>query len=167
MMEKLAKAIEHRSNERFEEAKRLLAELYSKDPDNADVNYHYAWLHDKMGEERIAVPYYERAIKLGLAEKDLNGAMLGLGSTYRTLGEYNKAIDILRYGMSLFPEAQQFPTFLSMALYNIGRHAEAMELLLKILATTSNNPDIKHYKQAILFYAVPAVRVSRQLNHLS
>jgi tetratricopeptide (TPR) repeat protein len=153
MSERLAAAIEQRTAQRYDEAKALFAELYAEHPDDAQVNYHYAWLHDAMGDERGAVPYYERAIALGLPDDDLRGALLGLGSTYRALGQYDRAVATLRRGMERFPGEGQFPTFLAMALYNMGAHAQAMELLLKTLATTSADPGILRFQRAILFYA--------------
>ncbi|MBZ0288521.1 MAG: tetratricopeptide repeat protein [Anaerolineae bacterium] len=153
MQEKLAQAIEHRAAKRFDEAKALFAELYAENPDDPLVNYHYAWLHDSLGEERAAVPFYEKAIAGGLPDADLRGAMLGLGSTYRTLGEYKKAIDMLRRGMFRFPEAGEFPVFLAMALYNMGDHAEAMELLLKVIADTADDNGIQRFQRAIQFYS--------------
>ena len=144
MQDKLNQAIEHRTAKRFDEAKALFAELYAEHPDDPQVNYHYAWLHDSLGEEGAAVPFYERAIAGGLPDADLRGAMLGLGSTYRTLGEYTKSVDLLRRGMFRFPEAGEFPVFLAMALYNTGEHAEAMELLLKVIADTADDDGIQH-----------------------
>ena len=153
MQDRLARAIEHRTAKRHDEAKVLFAELYAENPDDALVNYHYAWLHDAMGEEGAAVPFYERAIAGGLKDADLRGAMLGLGSTYRTLGEYQKSVDMLRRGMFRFPEAGEFPVFLAMALYNTGEHAEAMELLLKVIADTADDDGIQNFQRAILFYS--------------
>jgi tetratricopeptide (TPR) repeat protein len=153
MQDKLAHAIEHRTAKRFAEAKALFAELFAEYPADPLVNYHYAWLYDSMGEERAAVPFYERAIAGGLPDADLRGAMLGLGSTYRTLGEYRKSADMLRRGMIRFPEAGEFPVFLAMALYNLGEHAEAMELLLKVIADRADDDGIQSFQRAILFYA--------------
>lgn len=153
MNDKLAQAIEYRTAQRFDEAKTLFAELHAENPDDALVNYHTAWLHDSMGDESGAVPYYERAIALGLPDDDLRGALLGLGSTYRALGQYEKAVATLSRGMVRFPEAGEFPTFLAMALYNTGNHDEAMELLLKTLANSSSDPGVLRYQRAILFYA--------------
>ncbi len=44
-------------------------------------------------------------------------------------------------------------TFLAMALYNIGEHREAVELLLKNLVETTSNPGIRSYGRALRFYA--------------
>ncbi|MEO8611532.1 MAG: tetratricopeptide repeat protein [Chloroflexota bacterium] len=153
MQEKLAQAIEHRTAKRFDEANALFAQLYAEKPDDPLINYHYAWLHDSLGEEAAAVPFYERAIAGGLQDADLRGAMLGLGSTYRTLGEYKKSVDLLRRGMFRFPEAGEFPVFLAMALYNTKNHAEAMELLLRVIADTADDNGIQNFQRAILFYA--------------
>ncbi len=153
MNDKLALAIEHRSAQRYDEARRLFEELIAAQPDDALVNYHYAWLHDSQGEEAAAVPFYERAIEVGLPDEDLRGAMLGLGSTYRTLGQYEKSVAMLRRGRARFPDAGEFPVFLAMALYNTGAHAEAMELLLQSLVSTSSDEGIRSFKRAIEFYA--------------
>lgn len=153
MPDKLAQAIEHRTAKRYDEAKVLFAELHAENPDDPLVNYHYAWLHDSLGEEAAAVPFYEKAIERGLPDTELQGAMLGLGSTYRTLGEYQKSVDMLRRGMFRFPEAGEFPVFLAMALYNTKNHAEAMELLLRVIADTADDDGIQNFQRAILFYA--------------
>lgn len=40
-----------------------------------------------------------------------------------------------------------------MCLYNLGRHKEAIALLLELLVSTTNDESIKAYQQAILLYA--------------
>ncbi|WP_280512914.1 tetratricopeptide repeat protein [Carnobacterium inhibens] len=55
------------------------------------MNYQCAWSYDLLGEEKKAVPFYEQSIKLGLVGEDLEGAYVGLGSTYRTLGGIQKS----------------------------------------------------------------------------
>ena len=154
MREKLAHADAHRRAGRFEEARQLFIELYAATPDDAQVNYHYAWMHDNLGEESAAVPLYVRAIELGLPETDLRNAFLGLGSTYRTLGEYDKALATLKQGTDRFPDAHEFGIFSAMALHNLGCHAEAMELLLTYIGTASTTDEwIRRYQRGILFYA--------------
>lgn len=150
---KLLAAIQHRAEGRYDEARALFQELLLAAPEDGRVHYHYAWLHDTLGEERAAVPYYEKAIALGLPAEDLRGALLGLGSTYRTLGEYDNAIKTLRRGQETFPDGHEFAVFLAMALYNVGQHAEAMRLLLQALAETSAHPQVQRYQRAILFYS--------------
>src|SRR5699024_1146970 len=127
--------------------------LVETNPNNASVNYQYALNFDLLGEEKKAVTYYERAIKLGLAPQDLEKALLGLGSTYRTLGNYKKSKDTFLKGIELFPNNRVFLPFYSMTLYNLNEYSEAMELLLKCLIETTTDDNILDYKKAITFYS--------------
>jgi tetratricopeptide (TPR) repeat protein len=122
-------------------------------PDDPQINYQCAWVHDLLGLEHEAVPFYERAIEEGLTGEDLEGAMLGLGSTYRALGEYQRAVEALRGGTTRFPNNRAMQVFLAMALYNAGECREAVELLLRNLAETTGDEGISAYNRAILFYA--------------
>jgi tetratricopeptide (TPR) repeat protein len=151
--EDLTRAIRLRKEGRAEEARAILLELVAEKPDDPQVRYQCAWIHDSLGREREAVPFYERAIAGGLSGRDLEGALVGLGSTYRSLGEYGRAVETLREGVARFPESRAMEVFLAMALYNVGEHREATESLLRILAETSADRGISAYKEAILFYA--------------
>jgi predicted Zn-dependent protease len=65
---------------------------------------------------------------------------------------YQQAEETLRRGMVAFPHNRAFQIFLAMALYNLHRYQEAMELLLTNLAETTSDDAILSYKRAILFY---------------
>jgi tetratricopeptide (TPR) repeat protein len=90
----LEEAIKLRTSDRPKEAISILKELLKATPNDPEINYQMAWTCDFMGRESEAVPYYENAIANGL-KVDRSGAMLGLGSTYRCLGEYNKSLKVL------------------------------------------------------------------------
>lgn len=154
-MSDLATAIQFRADGRFTEAQLILDELLEADPENARLNYHYAWLYDVQGLETEAVPYYIKATADdgGLSGEELRGALLGLGSTYRALGRYEEAIHTIERGITEFPDAKEFTIFLAMAFYNVGRHMEAMELLLRTMADTSADPGIQRFAPAIRFYS--------------
>ena len=151
--EKLASAIHLRESENYEEARQLLLALHSEFPDDPQVNYQCAWIHDLLGLEREAIPFYEKAIQTGLNDEDLKSALLGMGSTYRCIGEYQKSIDTFQHARALFPDSHEFNVFLGMAYYNIGEHAKGMELLLNSLADTSSDEGILSYRRAIRFYS--------------
>lgn len=151
-MQGLAYALTLRQEGKHEESRALILELLSLNPDDALLNYQCAWAHDLLGLEREAVGFYERALNLGLQE-DREGAFIGLGSTYRCLGNYRQAEHVLRRGLGEFPENRALQVFLSMALYNLGQHGEAMEILLRNLAETTQDDDIKGYRRALLHYA--------------
>jgi len=151
--QKLASAINLRESEKHEEARELILELHAEFPDDPQINYQCAWIHDLLGREREAIPFYEKAVQGGLSGDDLKSALLGMGSTYRCIGEYQKSIDTFRQARTLFPNAHEFNVFLAIAYYNIGEHSIAMELLLESLVNTSKDEGILRYQRAIRFYS--------------
>lgn len=72
---------------------------------------------------------------------DMEGAVLGFGSTYRALGEYEKSKDIFLKGTELFPDNHVIKVFYSMTLYNLKEYSKAMELILKCLINTTNDKE--------------------------
>lgn len=152
--EQLAAAVRLRESGLVEEARQRLVALAAAHPADAVVAYQAAWAHDALGQEAEAVPYYEQALAGdGLAASERQGALLGLGSTYRTLGRYGEAVATLRRGVAEFPEDGALRAFLAMALYNTGEHREAMRLLLTLLTATSGDQQIQDFRRAIDLYA--------------
>ncbi|MEK3746638.1 tetratricopeptide repeat protein [Paenibacillus sp. FSL E2-8871] len=131
----------------------MLLELYEQNSNDAELLYQLAWTHDVLGLEREAVPYYEKSLTLGLSSEQRVGALLGLGSTYRTLGEYENSKAILEQAIQEYPENKEFPVFLAMTLHNLGDHSLAMGMLLKLLAETSADEGIRSYSKAISYYS--------------
>lgn len=152
MKTKLAEAVELRKNNKAEEAMSILKDLLQSHPNDPDINYQMAWTCDSMGKESDAVPYYEKAISNGLTE-DRSGAMLGLGSTYRCLGEYEKSLKVFDQAVREFPEDRALNVFRALTLYNLGKAEESVsQLLLQLLDTTSDST-IKSYDRALRFYS--------------
>jgi tetratricopeptide (TPR) repeat protein len=150
---RLAAAVALRESGRDDEALSALLELQRESPGDALVNLQCAWIHDKLGLEREAVPFYERALELGLAGQDLHDALLGLGSTYRALGRYDEALSTLSRGVTEFPQDRGLQVFQAMAFYNKGRPKDACELLLTIIAETTAENSVATYRRAIAEYA--------------
>jgi tetratricopeptide (TPR) repeat protein len=153
LQQKLAVAIKLRESENHEEARLLLLELHSEFPEDPQVSYQCAWIHDLLGLEREAIPFYEKAIQNGLSGDDLKSALLGMGSTYRCIGEYRKSLETFQHALTLFPYSHELKVFLAMTYYNIHEHSKAMELLLQSLADTSHDEGILRYQRAIRFYS--------------
>lgn len=152
MKAQLEKVIQFRKENKPEKALDLLNELLKTYPENPDVNYQMAWTCDFMGKESDAVQYYEKAISNGLIE-NLSGAMLGLGSTYRCLGEYEKSLNLFDRAVREFPENRALKIFRALTLYNLGKAEESVsQLLLQLLDTTSDT-SIKSYEKALRFYS--------------
>lgn len=150
--EKLAEAIALRKAKKPEEAEVILKTLLQTNPDDPDVNYQMAWTCDFMGKEAEAAPFYEKAIACGLKE-DRDGAMLGLGSTFRCLGEYEKSLKVFDQALTEFPDHRAIKVFRALTLYNMRRAEESVsQLLIQLLDTTSDS-SIKSYERAFRFYS--------------
>jgi tetratricopeptide (TPR) repeat protein len=142
-----------RQTGQHEAARDALLELARQHPADATVQYQTARIHDYLGLEREAIPFYLAALQHGLTGDDLRGAYLGLGSTYRTLGMYTESKAILLEGLTCFPQAQEMTAFLAMTRYNLGEHHEAVASLLRLLMETTSDADLKSFERPILLYA--------------
>jgi tetratricopeptide (TPR) repeat protein len=161
MRDRLAHVIELREKGRanqdqslLEEARTLLLELVAAYPDDAEVNFQAAVVHDNLGLERESIPFYLRALGQGLSGANLERCLLGLGSTYRVLGEYQKAEETLRRGVKEFPDNRALQAFFAMTLYNRQQHKEAMELVLVNLLETTSDEKLQYFKRGLLYYAL-------------
>ncbi|MDQ6418512.1 tetratricopeptide repeat protein [Paenibacillus sp. LHD-117] len=152
-MNQLEAAIQLRESGNFEAARSLLLELLVQQPLNPSVWYQCAWVHDVLGLESEAVPYYKKSLELGLKEEERQGALLGLGSTYRTLGMYDEAKLIFEEAIKEYPARREYQVFQAMVLYNQNAFSEAMSILLMQLAETSDDKGIQDYRKAIIFYS--------------
>jgi tetratricopeptide (TPR) repeat protein len=117
-----------------EKALGIFKQLLETDQKNPDLHYQIAWCLDVLGREKEAVGSYEKAIETGINDKDLIGVYLGLGSTYRTIGEYEKSLDLFDAAIERFPEYNEYRVFRAMTNYNLGNYCEAMRELLVIIA---------------------------------
>ena len=135
------------------EAQRLLLELCATNPNDARVQYETACVHDVLGQEAQSVAYYVKAIDLGLPRDLLREAYLGLGSTYRALGQYEQAKEILEQATQISPDANELKVFHAMTLYNLGLSKQAVATLLGVLTKTTQDTHVAQYAKAIDEYA--------------
>jgi tetratricopeptide (TPR) repeat protein len=131
----------------------LLKQLDARCPNVAEINHQLAWTCEVLGREAEALPYYEKAVALGLPANELSGAQLGLGSTLRSLGQLERSAEVLRAGQAQFPDNREFDVFLALTLHDLGQHAEAMKLVLTLIADTSEDPGLTAYQRTIRFQA--------------
>ena len=159
--DRLADAIQLREEGRakqdrtlLEEARTLLLELAAELPGDAEITYQSGVAHDNLGLGPEAIPFYTRAIDQGLSGPDLERCLLGLGSTYRALGEYRQAETTLRRGVAEFPDNRALQVFLAMALYNTQQYKEAMELALTNLLETTSDAKLQYFRRGLSYYAL-------------
>ena len=147
--EELDAIVGARAHGQLEEILPRLQKLDGRHPNVAEINYQLAWTCDVLDRAKEALPYYEKAIALGLPPNELSGALLGLGSTLRNLGKLERSAKVLHSGKTQFPDNPEFGIFLSLTLYQQGKHAEAMQLVLNTLCDTTDDPGLTAYQRAI------------------
>ena len=126
----------------------LLRKLDARFPHIAEINYQLAWTLESHGKPADALPFYDKAVSLGLAPNEHANALIGLASTLRSLGQPARAAEVLRSGQLQFPDNREFDVFLSLALHDLGRHAEALQLVLTALADTTDDPGLTAHQRA-------------------
>ncbi|WP_461613926.1 tetratricopeptide repeat protein [Clostridium sp. Marseille-QA1073] len=146
-------AINLRKSGKLRESNELLVKLANAYPEDAMINYHCACGLEALGLDADAIHYYENAIYGGLPNEDLQEAIINLGNNYRALGRYVKARQVFEYGLNIFPKNNAIKVFYAMTLHNLKEYEKSMEILLKVLAETSNDKNIMKYKKVIQFYS--------------
>jgi tetratricopeptide (TPR) repeat protein len=126
-----------------------LKALDERHPHVAEINFQLAWSCDVLDRAAEALPAYEKAIALGLAPNELSGALLGLGSTLRALGQLERSAEVLQSAKLQFPDNPEFDAFLALTLHAQGKHGEALRLALETLCATSEDPGLTAYRRAI------------------
>lgn len=143
-------------------ARPILIHLCKINPENASLQYRAACVHDGLGLEKEALPFYETAMRLGLTGDELEGAYVGLGSTYRVLGQFSQSIKVLLEGSQKFPNSQCMKIFEAMTLHESGRHNLAVAMLLHCVADKPGDPSVALYRRAIQQYATEYGKVVQQ-----
>jgi tetratricopeptide (TPR) repeat protein len=119
-----------------------LKTLDQRHPNVAEIAYQLAWTLDTLGRDAEARPHYDRALALGLPPNEHSGALIGLGTVCRNLGELDAAAEALESGQRHFPEQPEFDAYLALVRHDQGRHAEALQLAMNALLDTSEDPGI-------------------------
>ena len=146
--EELDAIVGARAHGQAEEILPRLQKLDAGCPNVAEINYQLAWTCDVLDRAADALPYYEKAVALGLPPNELSGALIGLGSTLRTLGQLERSAEVLRSGQVQFPDNPEFAAFLSLTLHQQGKPAEALRLALDTLCATTDDPGLTAYQRA-------------------
>lgn len=147
--EELDAIVGARAHGQLEEIFPRLQRLDRQYPNAAEINYQLAWTCEVLGRESDALPYYEKAIALGLAPNELSGALIGLGSSLRLLNQPDRSAEVLRAGKMQFPENREFDAFLALTLHAQRKHGDAMRLLVNTLCDTTEDVGIAAYQRAL------------------
>lgn len=148
----IAQARQLRREDALEDSQEILLSLLTDHPDDPLVLYEVGGSYDVLGEEKEAIPYYQKAIDAGLSGSDLQECLVCLGSSYRLIGQFSRAIAILEQAVAEFPQQNSGKVFLALAYYSHSREDEAVALLLDLLLKTTSDPDILDYSDALDYY---------------
>lgn len=147
--EELDAIVGARAHGQFNQLLPRLQDLDRRHPNVGEIAYQLAWTCDTLGRAEQALPYYEKAVALGLPPNELSNAFIGLGSTLRTLGQLDRSAEVLRSGKLQFPDNREFDAFLTLTLHAQGKHAEALALALETLCDTTEDPGLTAYGRAL------------------
>lgn len=147
--EELDAIVGARAHGQLKEVLPRLLQIDARHPNVAEIAYQLAWTCDVLGREADALPYYEKAVALGLPDNELAGALLGLGSTLRQLGQFERSASVLRSAQLQFPDNREFDAFLALTLHAAGKSGEALRTALDALCDTSEDQGIRAYQRAI------------------
>jgi tetratricopeptide (TPR) repeat protein len=150
--ETIARAKALRREDELDASQELLLGLLAEHPKDPLVLYEVGGSYDIMGEEKEAIPYYQKAIKAGLDGEDLQECLVCLGSSHRNVGNFTEAVETLEKVVDQFPDDNSGKVFLALAYYSDGREDEAVRLLLELLLETTNDQNILDYADPLDYY---------------
>jgi len=148
----LERAKDLRDDDLLDESLEMLLSLLEEHPDDPQVLFEVGGIYDLMDSANEAIPYYHRAIELGLEGPDLQECYICFGICQRAVGDYPESLETLEQAAELFPKDNSIKVFLAMTLYSNGRNHDAVKLLLELLAETSSDEEIGIYRDTIEFY---------------
>ena len=123
-------------------------------PNSAYLQYLAGCICDAHKTEAEAVPFYLRSLELGLSGLDRRNALLGLGSTYRSLGKYEESKKTFETGIKEFPEYRPYYIFLALTEFNLQQSDQSIKRLLEQIIETSSDQEIRSYEKALKFYSI-------------
>jgi tetratricopeptide (TPR) repeat protein len=107
---------------------RGLAQLRRRYPRVAGVWLESALALDRQGREEQAIPFYERAIRLGLSGSSLRDALICLGSSLRTVGRAQEAVRRFQQARRRFPGDLVVELFLALGYHDTRQETDALRL---------------------------------------
>lgn len=122
------------------------------DPDDVEAQIAAAYAHDRRGDERGAIRFYERAWALGVPEEKRKGFLVGFGSTLRNVGRADEAVAILAEAVRQYPDYAALRAFLALALHSTGHARAALATMLGVALDVMTPGSLDGYERALNEY---------------
>lgn len=126
-----------------------------RDPSDPKGWFEYAGAFDFLGREAEALPFYQKALKLGvenLPYDEQPRLYVQMGSTLRNLKRFDEAKQLLTKGIEQYPKVEALKLFLALVEYSLGNNKEANKALLQKGLEKPVDDSVKHYLRALTYY---------------
>jgi len=120
-----------------------LQDLDARHPNVPEICHQVAWSLEVLGRAAESLPWYEKAIMLGLSPNEHSTAVLGQVGCLRALGRPQEAAAILQGLRTQFPENREYDAFLALCQWDLGQKAEAVRTLMDVLVETTEDFGIR------------------------
>lgn len=110
---------------RPDESRRAMARAVELDPNSASVHFNAGNLYDDLGDFRIAIAHYRRAIAIQPDAQTYNN----LGNVQKRLGQLNDAFASFRLALDVEPDCAEAHCNLGLALQETGQYEQALASL--------------------------------------
>jgi len=116
--------------------------------DDAAALFELGGIHDALGLETEAIPFYRAAIAAGLEGERATRVLIQLASTLRNVGESSEAVSMLESAPPSGDDEAARQAFLALAIYDERRYGDALRIALLALI-----PTLDGYQRALREYA--------------
>lgn len=130
----------------------LLIPLQKSEFNNSRVQLEIGLTLDAMNQEQGAIPYYKKALSLGLPPEQRAVALLCLGSSLRNVGQLEQSKHILKSAIDEFPNHIGLRCFYSLTQYNAGEPNESVRTLMHTILLLSPE-SVKPFARGLQYYA--------------
>jgi len=129
------------------------------------VKFYLGSCHLAMDDPRTALGYYEQAIGLDPTDQDIPSIYSYMGVCLKDMGEYRKALEVLRQGEKYDSERTDIYNLMGFCHFSLKEHEKAIESFQKVLRLdpssaidyaniASNYRDMGEKEKAIQYYGM-------------
>jgi len=108
-----------------------------------------AFALDRRGREAEAIVFYTKALALGLEGEDRKDALVCLASSYRNVGEPDRARSVLEKARREFGNDPVVEAFFALVLHDLGEGARALRVLGRAFLDSCADERLEPYRETL------------------